>query len=133
MKITIRQMLIVTNTAVINGAGSLSRFFATAKPPTIAWASRRAPKLVDEAIKDYNQAEREIFTRHGDDVKDASGAVVGITVRESEKEIHAKEIAELRGQIVDLPGDCISVVQLIDPKLSEVDMLALEESGFLKE
>lgn len=133
MKLTTKKLLIVLNTGLVNGAGSLSRFFATAKPPAVAWTARKAPKMVDEALKEYREAERAIFERHGDPVKDDAGQVVSLTVRPAEAEAHAKELAELQAQEVELPGEAITVAQLIKPELSEVDMMALEEAGFLKE
>lgn len=133
MKLTTKQLLVVVNTAVVNGAGSLARFFATAKPPAVAWVSRKAPKMVDDALKEYREAERAIFERHGDPVKNDAGEVVSINVRPAEAETHAKELAELQSQEVELPGEAVQVSQLIKPELSEVDMAALEEAGFLKE
>jgi hypothetical protein len=133
MKLTTKQLLVVVNTAVVNGAGSLARFFATAKPPAVAWTARKAPKMVDEALKEYREAERAIFERHGDPVKDDSGQVVSIQVRPDELAAHNAELAELHAQTIELPGEAITVAQLIKPELSEVDMAALEEAGFLKE
>lgn len=133
MKLTIKQLLVVVNAAPVNGAGSLARFFATAKPPAVAWAARKAPKVCEEAIKEYRDAERAIFERHGDPVKDDAGQVVRIDVRPAEMEAHNAELAELQAQTIELPGEAITVAQLIKPELSEVDMMALEEAGFLKE
>lgn len=133
MKLTTKKLLIVANTSVVNGAGSLSRFFATAKSPAVAWAARKAPKMADEALTEYRAAERAIFERHGDPVKNDAGEVVSINVRPAEAEAHAKELAELQSQEVELPGEAVQVSQLIKPELSEVDMMALEEAGFLRE
>lgn len=133
MKLTTKKLLIVLNSGLVNGVGSLARFFATAKPPAVAWTARKAPKMVDEALKEYREAERAIFERHGDPVKDDAGQVVSLNVRTAEAEAHAKELAELQAQEVELPGEAITVAQLIKPELSEVDMMALEEAGFLKE
>lgn len=133
MKLTTKQLLTVAGTAVVNGAGALARFFATAKPPAVAWAARKAPKACDEALKEYREQERAIFERHGDPVKDDAGQVVSIQVRPAELEAHNAELTELQAQTVELPGEAISLSQLIRPELSEVDMLALEEAGFLKE
>lgn len=133
MKLTTKQLLVVVNTAVVNGAGSLARFFATAKPPAVAWVARKAPKLANEALDEYRAAEKAIFERHGDPVKNDAGEVVSINVRPAEMEAHNAELAELQAQEVELPGEAITVAQLIKPELSEVDMMALEEAGFLKE
>jgi hypothetical protein len=58
---------------------------------------------------------------------------VRIDVRPAEMEAHNAELAELQAQTIELPGEAITVAQLIKPELSEVDMMALEEAGFLKE